>query len=153
MRFAHLKIHHGFERMGLRGLSGARDEFLLAAIVQNLKTLALRFTRATTHLAARIVCLRSLMLGQSRPRRGRRQSSGRKTQQPAHLSPIKTALGHNANRKTYFLNSIDPSQTSAQRGGRTIGPATSVTNGAFDADPTRAARNNGLQCSPYTTAR
>jgi len=42
MRFAHLKIHHGFERMGLRGLSGARDEFLLAATVQNLKTLALR---------------------------------------------------------------------------------------------------------------
>jgi hypothetical protein len=37
MRFAHLKIHHGFERMRLRGLSGARDEFLLAATVQNLK--------------------------------------------------------------------------------------------------------------------
>jgi len=42
MRFAHLKIHHNFERMRLRGLSGARDEFHLAAIVQNLKTLALR---------------------------------------------------------------------------------------------------------------
>src|SRR5499433_2398666 len=42
MRFAHLKIHHGFERTRLRGLSGARDEFHLAAIVQNLKTLALR---------------------------------------------------------------------------------------------------------------
>jgi hypothetical protein len=42
MRFAHLKIHHGFERMRLRGLSGARDEFLLAATAQNLKTLALR---------------------------------------------------------------------------------------------------------------
>jgi hypothetical protein len=42
MRFAHLKVHHGFERMRLRGLSGARDEFLLAATMQNLKTLALR---------------------------------------------------------------------------------------------------------------
>ena len=42
MRFAHLKTHHRFERMRLRGLSGARDEFLLAAIVQNLKTLAFR---------------------------------------------------------------------------------------------------------------
>jgi transposase len=42
MLFAHLKTHHGFERMRLRGLSGARDEFHLAAIVQNLKTLALR---------------------------------------------------------------------------------------------------------------
>jgi len=45
MRFAHLKIHHGFERMRLRGLSGARDEFHLAAIAQNLKTLALRTLR------------------------------------------------------------------------------------------------------------
>jgi transposase len=42
MRFAHLKTHHRFERMRLRGLSGARDEFVLAATVQNLKTLALR---------------------------------------------------------------------------------------------------------------
>ncbi len=42
MRFAHLKTHHGFERMRLWGLSGARDEFHLAAIVQNLKTMALR---------------------------------------------------------------------------------------------------------------
>ena len=39
MRFANL---NGFERMRLRGLSGARDEFHLAAIVQNLKTMALR---------------------------------------------------------------------------------------------------------------
>ena len=43
MRFAHLKTHHRFERMRLRGLSGARDEFHLAAIVQNLKTLANHF--------------------------------------------------------------------------------------------------------------
>ena len=40
MRFAHLKTHHRFERLRLRGLTGARDEFHLAAIVQNLKTLA-----------------------------------------------------------------------------------------------------------------
>ena len=42
IRFAHLKVQHGFERMGLRGLTGARDEFHLAAIVQNLKTMAFR---------------------------------------------------------------------------------------------------------------
>ena len=42
MRFAHLKTHHRFERMRLRGLSGARDEFHLAAIAQNLKTMAMR---------------------------------------------------------------------------------------------------------------
>ena len=42
MRFAHLKVQHGFERLRLRGLTGARDEFHLAAIVQNLKTMALR---------------------------------------------------------------------------------------------------------------
>jgi hypothetical protein len=40
IRFAHLKTHHRFERMRLRGLTGARDEFHLAVIVQNLKTLA-----------------------------------------------------------------------------------------------------------------
>jgi transposase len=45
MRFAHLKTHHGFERLRLRGLSGARDEFHLAAIVQNLKTMALRLLK------------------------------------------------------------------------------------------------------------
>lgn len=45
MRFGHLKTHHGFERMRLRGLTGARDEFLLAATVQNLKTMALRLLR------------------------------------------------------------------------------------------------------------
>jgi Transposase DDE domain len=45
MRFAHLKTHHRFERMRLRGLTGARDQFHLAAIVQNLKTLVLRLIR------------------------------------------------------------------------------------------------------------
>ena len=45
MRFAHLKTHHRFERMRLRGLSGARDEFHLAAIAQNLKTLASQLWR------------------------------------------------------------------------------------------------------------
>jgi len=40
MRFAHLKVNHRFERMRLPGFSGARDEFHLAAIVQNLNTLA-----------------------------------------------------------------------------------------------------------------
>jgi hypothetical protein len=48
MRFAHLKVQHGFERMRLRGLTGARDEFHLAAIVQNLKTMALRLTGPPT---------------------------------------------------------------------------------------------------------
>ena len=52
MRFAHLKTHHRFERMRLRGLSGARDEFHLAAIVQNLKTLANRLWRPPPTTAA-----------------------------------------------------------------------------------------------------
>lgn len=51
MRFGHLKTHHGFERLRLRGLSGARDEFHLAAIVQNLKTLALCLVRPPPDLA------------------------------------------------------------------------------------------------------
>jgi transposase len=52
MRFAHLKTHHRFERMRLRGLSGARDEFHLAAIVQNLKTLAIRVWRPPPNIPA-----------------------------------------------------------------------------------------------------
>jgi transposase len=51
MRFAHLKTHHRFERMRLRGISGARDEFHLAAIVQNLKTLANRLWRSPPNIA------------------------------------------------------------------------------------------------------
>jgi transposase len=56
MRFAHLKVHHHFERMRLRGLTGARDEFQLAATVQNLKTIANHLWRpppnALVHCAA-----------------------------------------------------------------------------------------------------
>jgi IS5 family transposase len=40
MLFAHLKRNLRFERLRLRGLSGAHDEFLLAATVQNLRKLA-----------------------------------------------------------------------------------------------------------------
>ena len=40
MLFAHLKRNLRFERLRLRGLTGARDEFLLAATVQNLRKLA-----------------------------------------------------------------------------------------------------------------
>ena len=40
MLFAHLKRHMRFERLRLRGLSGATDEFLLAATAQNLRRLA-----------------------------------------------------------------------------------------------------------------
>jgi len=39
MSFAHLKRNLGFRRLRLRGLTGAADEFLLAATVQNLKKL------------------------------------------------------------------------------------------------------------------
>jgi hypothetical protein len=42
MRFAHLKTHYGFERLRLRGPSGARDEFHLAAIRAEPQTMALR---------------------------------------------------------------------------------------------------------------
>jgi transposase len=45
MLFAHLKTTLRFERMRLRGLTGARDEFHLAATVQNLRRMA-RLTAA-----------------------------------------------------------------------------------------------------------
>jgi hypothetical protein len=59
MSFAHLKTHHRFERIRLRGLSGARDEFHL--VVQNLKTLALRILGLATKPTAPIVRLKSLL--------------------------------------------------------------------------------------------
>lgn len=40
MRFAQLKRNLNFRRLRLRGLTGARDEFLLAATAQNLRKLA-----------------------------------------------------------------------------------------------------------------
>ncbi len=39
MRFAHLKRNLNFRRLRLRGLTGAKDEFLLAAAAQNLRKL------------------------------------------------------------------------------------------------------------------
>ena len=39
MAFAHLKRNLGFRRLRLRGITGAKDEFLLAATVQNLRKL------------------------------------------------------------------------------------------------------------------
>jgi hypothetical protein len=40
MSFAHLKRIHKLDRLRLRGLSGAKDELLLAATAQNLRKLA-----------------------------------------------------------------------------------------------------------------
>jgi Transposase DDE domain len=42
MLFAHLKRILKLDRLRLRGLSGAHDEFLLAAIAQNLRRMAKR---------------------------------------------------------------------------------------------------------------
>ena len=42
MLFAHLKRILRLDRLRLRGLSGARDEFLMAAIAQNLRKMAKR---------------------------------------------------------------------------------------------------------------
>jgi hypothetical protein len=43
--FGEAKHIHSLVRLRLRGLSGARDEFLLTAAVQNLKRLAVHATR------------------------------------------------------------------------------------------------------------
>jgi len=46
MVFAHLKRTLNFRRLRLRGITGARDEFLLVAIAQNLKKLVRHMTTA-----------------------------------------------------------------------------------------------------------
>lgn len=40
MKFAHMKRHLRFERLRLRGITGANDEFILVATAQNLRKLA-----------------------------------------------------------------------------------------------------------------
>jgi Transposase DDE domain len=70
MRFAHLKTHHRFERMRLRGLTGGRHEFHLAAIVQNLKTLANHLWRPPINEAPGVWCEEScveIVTAASRP--------------------------------------------------------------------------------------
>ncbi len=47
--FAHLKRIMNFDRLRLRGITGARDEFLLAATAQNLKKLAQRRYKPPDH--------------------------------------------------------------------------------------------------------
>ena len=49
MLFAHLKRILKLDRLRLRGLSGARDEFLMAATVQNLRRMAKRLVHAPPH--------------------------------------------------------------------------------------------------------
>lgn len=45
--FAHLKRIMKLDRLRLRGISGARDEFLLAATAQNLRRMAKRLTEGS----------------------------------------------------------------------------------------------------------
>lgn len=48
MLFAHLEKILKLDRLRLRGLTGARDEFLLAALAQNLRRMAQELSPATT---------------------------------------------------------------------------------------------------------
>lgn len=52
MRVARLKTQYRFERIRLRRFTGARDEFHVAAIVQNLKALAIHIWRPPNEPAA-----------------------------------------------------------------------------------------------------
>jgi hypothetical protein len=48
MLFAHMKPILRVDRLRLRGRSGAKDEFLLTAIAQNLRRLAIMFPSRLT---------------------------------------------------------------------------------------------------------
>ena len=52
MLFAHLKRILKLDRLRLRGLSGAHDEFLLAATAQNLRRMAKRLFEGQQRTAA-----------------------------------------------------------------------------------------------------
>jgi hypothetical protein len=51
MKFAHLKRILRLGRLRLRGPCGARDEFILAAIAQNLRKMAMILTRPPPNTA------------------------------------------------------------------------------------------------------
>jgi hypothetical protein len=55
--FAHLKHVMNFDRLRLRGITGAHDEFLLAATVQNLKKLTQQRYKPPDHrIGAPVLC-------------------------------------------------------------------------------------------------
>ena len=110
MRIAHLKSHHHFERLRLRGLSGARDEFHLAAIVQNLKTMALRLLgpppAECTRQLRRHAVLVSVGVAAAGP-----MPSGPKADRG---SRVKNTERRNARSSCTFFDSIGPEQTSVK---------------------------------------
>jgi hypothetical protein len=91
MRFAHLKTHHRFERMRLRGLSGARDEFHLAATVQNLKKARSAYVALERE--------RVIHVGKGPPS---------KNDERNRTKPVNTRSETKAAMAGDFLNSIDP---------------------------------------------
>src|ERR1700704_613597 len=88
--------------MRLRGLSGARDEFHLAAIVQNLAP-----NPWAPNPTARILCVKSLTIG-SVQFASKSMHLGLLQQPPAQLS----RKDRSANQKTTFLDSIRHKQKS-----------------------------------------
>jgi IS5 family transposase len=55
MLFAHLKRILKLDRLRLRGPSGAHDELLLAATVQNLRRMAQCFCPAASEIAKMVI--------------------------------------------------------------------------------------------------
>ena len=96
MSFADLKRILKLDRLRLRGLSGARDEVLLAATAQNLRKLSKYAGRGPPHLTA--LCPRSLG-GVKKARQARRHPPNGRIQQPqpptATGTPDPRVLQHN----------------------------------------------------------
>ena len=81
MLFAHLKRILRLDRLRLRGPSGAKDEFLLAATAQNLRKLA------------KLIPFR-------------RRSSSHKAERPHSAAPIVVATAIRSRRPSGFFNTI-----------------------------------------------
>jgi hypothetical protein len=105
MRFAHLKTHHRFERMRLRGLSGARDEFHLVAVVQNLKTLV-RSTPGDRPLTQADAKHRVRVS----PPTALSNTASASTRQTKHTATFKNTQQPNP-KTDDFINTIGPSRT------------------------------------------
>ena len=100
MRFAHLKVQHGFERMRLRGLTGARDEFISLPLCRTSRRWRC-VSSARQQAECAVDCVKGLRLVVVSPIRLRR---------PARNKP-KTPPDSKTNYITAFFDSIDPSRT------------------------------------------
>jgi hypothetical protein len=161
MLFAHLKRILNLTRLRLRGLNNARDEFLLAAIAQNLQHSAEQsFCHASVRFSPGAMVVYALRLGKKRAgRRNQRQLPGRKfstVTDKRFLVARDEVAGNDAAPGSLEHYRWKPQSTSGAKGGRRLRPMRSAAIGAAR-EPCLLAgsgpRVNGEEARAATSSR